>query len=404
MKSVWKLVFMALAVHLSSAKDFIIESTKVIEGARTIVEYEGRFLSVISDNSYAELYSMKTDNKDSGIIEFYEDTIIELPELDDVDMEIIQSPLSELSWNLDTVDGKKDRAYNYTYSGEGLVLYVIDTGIYPQPEFEDRILPGKSFLMFEPSTLDCHGHGTHVSSTALGKKYGIAKNAKVMPLRVFGCIGGASTSSVLQAIYYAIQNGPKGVINMSLGGPSNSLFNKAVADAVDKGFVVVVAAGNDGGNAGNKSPASEPKAITVGSYTESNVVSYFSNEGSSVDIFAPGSSILAAYLGGQTKVWSGTSMATPLVAGVCLQILEKFPDFKPNDVANYLIDIGAEGTLTGFKMASSPNLVARIPTGIINTPAPTKGPSLRPNCYKFGRKACNRRPKCRWNGKKCILK
>ncbi len=363
--------------------NFIVESNEPIEGLSVIAQYNDTYVSTVSDSSFADLYTTK------GITNIYEDVILSVPET-------IQGPLSALSWNLDTVDGIKDKMYNYSYTGLGQTLYVIDTGIWPQAEFGNRIIPGKSFAFFEPGTLDCNGHGTHVSSTAVGKKYGIAKDAKVMPIRVFGCSGGASTSSVVQALYY-ITSLPKGVINMSLGGRYNTLMNKAVADAVAKGFVVVVAAGNDAGDAGNKSPASETSAITVGAMTESNTVSYFSNEGSSVDIFAPGSGILASFLNEQTKVWSGTSMASPLVAGVCLQILEKYPNSSPAQVAEILIGLAAEGTLSGFKNALSPNIVART----VNDDSRTPAPSLRPTCSRFGRKACIRRPRCRWNGRRC---
>ena len=199
---------------------------------------------------------------------------------------------------------------------------------------------------------DCDGHGTHVASLAAGRVYGAAKKTRIYSVRVLNCYGSGSLSTIISGINYAAEKasetGRPSIISMSLGGPYSHSLNLAVANAVNgnedlgiPGVTVVVAAGNSYfSDACNYSPASTPEAITVGSSTIENQLSYFTNIGPCVDIFAPGSDIYAASLDCTTcyTYLSGTSMATPLVSGVIAIMLGRQPQLTPAEVYQLMID------------------------------------------------------------------
>ena len=199
---------------------------------------------------------------------------------------------------------------------------------------------------------DCEGHGTHVASLAAGRVYGAAKKARIYSVRVLNCFGSAPWSVIVSGINYAVEKasetGRPSVISMSLGGGYTHSVNLAVANAVNgnedlgiPGVTVVAAAGNSYfRDACNYSPASTPEAITVGSSTIENQLSYFTNIGPCVDIFAPGSDIYAASYSCETcyTYKSGTSMATPLVSGVVAIMLGRQPQLTPTEVHQLMID------------------------------------------------------------------
>lgn len=240
------------------------------------------------------------------------------------------------------------RRYDYRYpssAGAGVDIFVIDTGIVPDlPEFEGRACIG--FSAFGAVTsyqcgnnatatgpasgpgVDEDGHGTHVSGTCAGHTYGVAKAASIIAVQVLDGDGSGTTGGVLKGIQYAIAahtakrgTGTGSVINLSLGGVYSSTLNNAVASAVNAGIVVAVAAGNDNANAAMHSPASEPSVLTVGAATISDTRASYSNYGALVDVFAPGDRILSVYKDGSVTSLSGTSMATPHVAGVAALLL-----------------------------------------------------------------------------------
>ena len=174
----------------------------------------------------------------------------------------------------------------------------------------------------------CSGHGTHCASTAAGATYGVAKSATIVTVQVLSCSGTGSGAGVIAGIDWAVDDAgkrsQKAVISMSLGGGFSASENQAIATAVAQDVVVVAAAGNDDSDACSYSPASAPEALTVGSTTQNDVKSSFSNHGSCVDIHAPGSSITAAWSSSDSSIAtiSGTSMACPHVAGAALPCLE----------------------------------------------------------------------------------
>jgi oryzin len=209
--------------------------------------------------------------------------------------------------------------------------------------------------------VDSVGHGTHVAGTMVSSSYGVAKAASVISVKVFSGSSG-STSVILDGYDWACNDiatkgrGAKAVINMSLGGGFSASFNSAVGDCYDAGVVTVVAAGNDGANAANYSPASAPEAITVGAITISNSRASFSNYGSVLDVFAPGQNILSCWIGSTTatNTISGTSMASPHVAGLVLYLQGLGGLTTPASVANKITSLAVTGQVTS-PGSGSPN-------------------------------------------------
>lgn len=228
-------------------------------------------------------------------------------------------------WGLDRIDQRRKRL-NHQYNtpghlnGAGIDIYIIDTGVQiTHQEFQDRAVPGYDATGAGQAGQDAHGHGTHVASTAAGRVYGVAKGARIVPVRVLGADGRGSLSTVLAGMEWVLDqhvNGRPGslsVANLSLGGGFSQYQNDAIRTMVNAGIVVVVAAGNENTNACTKSPGSAPAAITVGAIELLDNRSSFSNTGACVDIFAPGSDIKGAGTNSDTAtaVFSGTSMASP---------------------------------------------------------------------------------------------
>ena len=250
------------------------------------------------------------------------------------------------SWGLDRinqVDGVLDDFYSYEYDGSGVDVYIFDSGINSSHiEFTGRIKNGYSAIDDSRGTEDCNGHGSHVSGIVGGTTYGVAKSVSIIPVRVLGCAATGTTSGVLSGINWMIANhqaGVPAVANMSFAGSKSTILNEAVTSAIDDGITVVVAAGNTNSDSCNYSPASEPLAITVAATTISNIKASYSNHGSCVDIFAPGSDIVSAYYGSPTilRSSSGTSMATPHMSGVVAQILEQHPDWTSQQVSTQIV-------------------------------------------------------------------
>jgi len=233
------------------------------------------------------------------------------------------------TWGLDRIDqssGPLDTTYSYISTGARVDAYVIDTGILgTHSEFTGRMKPGFSAIGKSTNTTDCNGHGTHVAGTIGGTKYGVAKAVSLFPVRVLDCRGSGTNSGVIAGINWVIKNhtSNKAVANMSLGGGASSTLDTAINNLITDGVTVVVAAGNDGLNACNYSPARVPNAITVAASTSTDTLAYFSNVGTCVDIIAPGLDITSSWIVSNTaiKTISGTSMAAPHVAGAIARSL-----------------------------------------------------------------------------------
>ncbi len=267
------------------------------------------------------------------------------------------------TWGLDRIDQRDrptDGNYNYDATGTNVNAYIVDTGILTtHNDFGGRAVAGYSAINDGRGSTDCNGHGTHVAGTVGGATWGVAKNVRLYAVRVLGCDGSGSNSGVIAGIDWVAANHVKpAVANMSLGGGASTATDNAVQNAVNAGVTMVVAAGNENQNACNVSPARAANAITVGSTTNTDARSSFSNFGTCVDIFAPGSNITSAWYTSTTatNTISGTSMASPHVAGVAALYLEGNTSAAPATVTNAIKTTGSTGKLTGIG-TGSPNLL-----------------------------------------------
>jgi subtilisin family serine protease len=264
-------------------------------------------------------------------------------------------------WGLDRI-GQRDlplnQAYSYTTTGAGVNAYIIDTGIRrTHTQFAGRAFVGFDAIGDGQNTNDCNGHGTHVSGTVGGSTYGVAKSVRLFAVRVLNCSGSGSNSGVIAGVDWVTSHRVlPAVANMSLGGGASSALDTAVRNSIASGVTYCVAAGNSNTDASTSSPARVSEAITVGSSTMSDARSSFSNFGSVVDIFAPGSSILSSYNTSDTATatLSGTSMATPHVTGVAARFLQSNTGASPATVRNSIVN------------AASLNKLSGIPTGTAN--------------------------------------
>ena len=283
--------------------------------------------------------------------------------------------ISQDTWGLDRLDAREglDGVYTAPNDGSGVHAYVIDTGVRSDhEEFKGRI--GEGFYAIKKGgTEDCNSHGTHVSSTVAGTKYGVAKKATVHPVRVLDCKGSGMTSGVIQGVQWVAENHKKpAVANMSLGGGTSKSLDLAVRKAVASGVTFVVAAGNENQDACRVSPAREPSAIAVGASDADDYRAYFSNHGDCVSIFAPGVQIDGAGIDSKDDVLtiSGTSMSSPHVSGAVAIYLHDKPNATPEEVKEWLRERSTKGIIEDSK--SKNNDLLYLGRGKSNPTPPTE--------------------------------
>jgi len=370
------------------ARDAHIE--KILSAKRLVsegVEENVFFRWHVTLVGYAAQLSKESVNQllDDPLVRWVEaDQVVTL--LDDQEEQIQVDPQA---WGLRRID-QVDFIFNddtYTYwasGGSGVDVYIIDTGILTSHvEFDNgRATFGTNTVIGE-QPVDCNGHGTHVASTAAGHEYGVAKYATLIAVKVLGCGGSGTWSGVEQGIEWtttSFQSRKRpSVANMSLGGGISPTTDLAVEKSIAAGVSYAIAAGNNGGIACNYSPARVPTAITVGAttysinpnpeYPSQDVRASFSNYGTCVDLFAPGQNIKAAWIGNSntaTSVISGTSMASPHVAGVAAVALGHLladgheSGFTPAELEAYLVKVATPDHLSN-PGSGSPNLIVYSP-------------------------------------------
>jgi hypothetical protein len=274
------------------------------------------------------------------------------------------------SWGLDRIDQRNlplDNSYTFPTTASNVNVYILDTGVrLSHNDFGGRAFTGFDAITSGGSANDCHGHGTHVAGTTAGNAHGVAKGARIFAVRVLSCTGGGTTAQIVAGINWVTNNHIKpAVANMSLGGGgNNTTMNNAVANSINAGVTYAIAAGNSNSNACNFSPALVPAAITVGATAINDQRASFSNFGTCLDIFAPGQSITSAWFSSNsaTNTISGTSMASPHVAGVAALILAASPGASPAQVRNDMVADATTGVV-GNPGSGSPNRLLFVDNG-----------------------------------------
>ena len=273
---------------------------------------------------------------------------------------------SNATWGLDRIDARSGLSgtFTYTATGLGVTSYIIDTGIDTKhAEFTGRISPA-TFDAFTDGNDDCNGHGTHVAGTVGGTTYGVAKGVTLVRVRVLDCAGSGSWSGVVAGVDWVVSHHAAGTpasSNMSLGGGASTTVDDAVKRMIADGVASAVAAGN-GNQAGiaqdacKYSPARVPEAITIGATTKTDAKTSWSNYGNCVDFFAPGAGITSAWIGAgttETNTISGTSMATPHVAGVAALYLETNKTATPQQVRDALYAATTKSVVASSKTTNN---------------------------------------------------
>ncbi|KAM0345552.1 hypothetical protein ACHAPU_006481 [Fusarium lateritium] len=354
--------------HLSWVGD--VHKRGLNERAEKGVErtYNGKY----GFHGYAGTFDKSTikeikENPDVAIVE--EDRVwtinyVEEPEEESLSKRALTTQ-SGAPWGLGTVSHRVKGSTSYIYdtnAGSGTFAYIVDTGIRAtHSEFEGRAQA--VYTAFSGDNADSAGHGTHVAGTIAGKTYGVSKKATIQAVKVFQ--GSSSSTSIILAGFNWAANDiiskgrtTKSVVNMSLGGGYSASFNNAIESASGSGIISAIAAGNDGANAANTSPASAPSAITVGAIDSNWAIASYSNYGTVLDIFGPGTNVLSAWYTSNTatNTISGTSMATPHIAGLVLYGISVNGVSGVSGVTNWLKTTATSGKITG-SLRSSPNLI-----------------------------------------------
>ncbi|WP_311764432.1 Ig-like domain-containing protein [Arthrobacter ipis] len=298
------------------------------------------------------------------------------------------------TWGLDRVDQRAlplSGTYTSASTGAGVSAYVVDSGVLSaHTEFGGRVAPGWSAISDGLGTGDCNGHGTHVAGTIAGKTYGVAKAATVVPVRVLDCNGSGFNSDVIAGLEWIAahhQAGTPAVANLSLGSTASAMVDAAVQGIINDGVTAVVAAGNSAVDACNSSPARVAGALTVAASDSADKQAAFSNYGTCVDLYAPGVGIKSASPASTTAtaLMSGTSMASPHVAGAAALVLSRSPGLVPADVASRLLSAATSNAVLGGTTGTPNRLLFSDPAvAVLTAPAAPAATALSPAANSSG--------------------
>lgn len=331
--------------------DLVNSASVTAIAAEMAATYGGELLYTYEDALNGFAIKFGEERSATGVAGLSQDARVEVLEQDTTvslaDEDVAEATQSGAPWGLDRIDQRNrplSGTFTYNRTGAGVRAYIIDTGIRTShTQFGGRALNGYDAVDGALPAADCNGHGTHVAGTVGGSTYGVAKGATLYAVRVLDCNGSGTNSGVIAGINWVANQKRANpsipmVANMSLGGGASSTLDTAVNTAINLGVTFAIAAGNSNANACNYSPARVANAITVGATTSTDARASYSNYGSCLDLFAPGSSITSAWYSGDTatNTISGTSMATPHVAGAAAIYLQGNTGASPATVANAL--------------------------------------------------------------------
>lgn len=340
----------------------------------------GRYGGTVKHTYTKALRGFSVQVDEAGAKQLAADPAVEYVQRDGV-IRISDTQTNPPSWGLDRIDQRNlpvDSSYTYPNGAPTVHAYIIDTGIrFSHSTFGGRATSGRDTVDNDNDATDCQGHGTHVAGTVGGSQYGVAKNVQLVGVRVLDCSGSGTTAGVAAGIDWVTANAIKpAVANMSLGGGADATLDAAVRNSIASGVTYAIAAGNgdvfgNPQNACNYSPARVSTAITVGATQSTDARASWSNYGTCLDIFAPGVGITSSWYSSDTatNTISGTSMATPHVAGAAALVLQANPTWTPQQVRDDLVARGTTGVV-GNPLTGSPNLLLFVGDGTSPPPPP----------------------------------
>ncbi|KAI4869153.1 subtilisin-like protein [Hypoxylon rubiginosum] len=372
--SLLPLAFAAPAKRAEPAPLLKPRGSQLVEGKYIVKLYENSAISALQDTMSAfqgdadHVYNVEGFKGFASALTAEDlEKLQSHPDVEFIEQDAIMSinaftTQSGATWGISRLSHKSGSS-GYVYdssAGTGTCAYVIDTGIYTaHAEFEGRATFLANYA--DSSNTDGNGHGTHVAGTIGSKTYGVAKKTSLYAVKVLDSSGSGTTSGVIAGMNFVTsdvktRSCPAGAVaNMSLGGGTSSSINSAAKAMINAGVFLAVAAGNDNQNAANSSPASEPTVCTVGATTSADARASYSNYGTVVDIFAPGTNILSTWnSAGSTNTISGTSMATPHIVGLGAYLLALNGKQAPQELCSFIASSANSGVLSG------------IPSGTVN--------------------------------------
>lgn len=391
----YRSIFSFLILGLVSAKNYILtpkdEYFGNFEVHKISGEHDLEIFAEFTQSEYLPFYTTSHENliryrsTFSQFFDIEEDVQITLKDSDfvlvdenDLSMTILKNDTS-VPWHLDRISKRSlplDGSYPYSKPGSchtnsdvTIDTYIVDTGIdVNHPQFSGRAVWSENFV--DSTNTDCNNHGTHVAGLVGSNDYGVCKDANLYAVKVLDCKGSGSLSGVIRGIEWVYKSHisktktqsskvVKSVINMSLGGGFSRALNKAIEYGVkkDNNFYVVVAAGNEDQDACNGSPSSVKSILTVMASAQDDNRAWFSNWGSCAELYSPGLNVLSTIPNGQTAVYSGTSMASPVLAGVLNHYLDMYPDMNMKAIKKKLVSMASKDVISGERDGTSKDLV-----------------------------------------------